>query len=160
MLGAVDVALHLRERDRPLRQMTVGMENSVLGILPALVGEALLGSTIVFEKAVTVGIARSVDPGESRLDCGPKLDNGLVVAGPLRIESSEHDEEWRGVDAAVVETEGNLAQCGHLAVTHFMQYLSRLRVRGWIVALGLVSGESPQHALRDARINPQHLERR
>src|SRR5262249_57078804 len=62
-LAAVDIALHLGERDRPLREPAVGMEARVQGILPALVGEALLGGAVVFDEAVAVGIARSVDPG-------------------------------------------------------------------------------------------------
>src|SRR5262249_33533127 len=49
LLGAVDVGLHLRQRDRALGQAAVGVEDGVLGILPALVGEALLGGAIVFD---------------------------------------------------------------------------------------------------------------
>ena len=40
-----------------------------------------------------------------------------------------------------------------------MQDFARLRVRCGIVGLGLIGGEPPQHALRDARIEPQHLQR-
>src|SRR5262249_42882268 len=57
LLGAIDVALHLRKRDRALRQAAVGVENRILGIFPALVGETPLGCAIVFEKAVAIGIS-------------------------------------------------------------------------------------------------------
>jgi hypothetical protein len=70
-LGAVDVTLHLRERDRALRQMPVGVEDGVLRILPALVGETLLGGAVIFDEAVAVGIAGAVDPAERGLDGGP-----------------------------------------------------------------------------------------
>src|SRR5258708_39951979 len=41
-LGGVDIALHFGERDRAFRQPAVGMEHRVVGILPALIDEALL----------------------------------------------------------------------------------------------------------------------
>src|SRR6478672_8204071 len=70
-LGAVDVALHLRQRDRAFRQMSVGVEDRVLRILPALVGEALLSGAVIFDEAVVVGVAGAIDPGERGLDGGP-----------------------------------------------------------------------------------------
>ena len=158
-LGAVDVALHLGQRDRAFRQTAVGMEDGVLGILPALVGEPLLGRAVVFDEAVAVGIAGPVDPGERGLDGGPQIHDGGVVAGALGIETRQHDEQRRGIDAAVIKAERHLAQGCHLAFAHLVQDLSRLRVRGRIVGLGLERGEAPQHALRDARIEPEHLQR-
>ena len=127
------------------------MKDRVVGILPALVGETLLGRAMILDEAVAIGITRAIDPGERGLDRGPKLGDGVVVAGPLGIEAGQHDEERRGIDAAVVEPERDLAQRRHLAAAHLVQDLSRLRVRGGIVGLGLVGGEPPQHALRDAR---------
>ena len=70
-LGAVDVALHLGQRDRAFGQMAVGMEDGVLGILPALVGQTLFGRPVIFDEAVAVGVAGPVDPGERGLDGGP-----------------------------------------------------------------------------------------
>ena len=143
--------MHFRERDRALRQATVGVEDRVVGILPALVGETLLGGTIVFDEAIAVGIARAIDPGEGGLDRRPQLPDGGVVAGALRIETREHHEQRRGVDAAVIETEGHLAQPCHLAFAHLVQDLARLGIRGRIVDLCLISGKPVQHAARDAR---------
>src|SRR5262245_3606567 len=148
LLRAIDVALHLRKRDRPLRQAAVGVENRILGIFPALVGETALGRAVVFEKAVAIGISGAVDPGERGLDRGPQLHDDSVVAGALGIDAGEHDEERRRVDAAVVEAEGDLAQRRHLAFAHLMQNLSRLRVRRRVVGRGLIGGEPPQRAMR------------
>src|SRR5262249_60688963 len=42
-LCRIDVTLHLGERDRSFRQMAVGMEYGVEGILPALIHESVVG---------------------------------------------------------------------------------------------------------------------
>src|SRR5262249_33883534 len=48
VLGAVDIALHLRQRDRAVGEGAVGVEDRIVGVLPALIGEALLGCAMVF----------------------------------------------------------------------------------------------------------------
>ena len=159
VLGAVDVALHLGERDRAFGQAAVGVEDGVVGVLPALIGQALLGGAIVFDEAVAVGIAGAVDPGQRRFDVRPQRRDGLVVAGPLGIEAGEHDEQRRRIDAAVIEAERDFAERRHLAAAHLVQDLAGLRVRGGIVGGGLERGEPAQHAARDAGIEPEHLQR-
>ena len=57
LLGGKHVALNLGERDRAFGGAAVGMEDRVVGVLPALVGEALLGLAAVFDEAIPVGIA-------------------------------------------------------------------------------------------------------
>src|SRR5689334_15200812 len=61
-LGVIDIGLHLGERDRTAREAAIGMEDAVVGILPALVGEALLGGARIFDEAVAVAVAKAVDP--------------------------------------------------------------------------------------------------
>ncbi len=50
-------------------------------------------------------------------------------------------------------------QCGHFAAAHLVQDFSGLSVRRRIVDLGLVEREPPQHAARNRRVEPQHLQR-
>jgi hypothetical protein len=54
--------------------------------------------------------------------------------------------------------EWNLAQRGHLAATHFMEDLARLGVGEGVDRSCLIKRQPVQHAARDARIDPQHLE--
>ena len=51
----VDIALDLGQRDVAFRELAVGMEDRVEGILPALVGEPLFGGALVFDEAVLSG---------------------------------------------------------------------------------------------------------
>jgi hypothetical protein len=152
--------LDLGERDRAFRQSAVGMENGVMRILPALVGETLGGRTFVFKEAVAVRVARAVDPAKRCLDRRPQFGDGIHIAGALRVEPRKQDEQRRGVDAAVIEAKGDLAQRRHLAAAHLVQDLSRLRIGKRIRGLGLVGGEAPQHATGNVRAPPEHLQRR
>src|SRR5690606_38892916 len=113
-LGCVSVSLHLDERDRRLRELAVLVEDGVVRVLPALVDEPVLGLPRVFEETIPVEIAVTVDPVERRLYVRPKRTYELHVAGPLPIRCGEHDEERRGIDAAVVEAERHLAERRHL----------------------------------------------
>ena len=72
-LGGEDVTLHLGKRDRAFRKLAVGMEDRVVGILPALIGEPLLGRALIFDEAVAVGVAGTVDPAKRGLDRRPQL---------------------------------------------------------------------------------------
>ena len=131
-----------------------------MGVLPALVGETLLVGALVFDEAVAVEVAGAVHPAQSRLDRRPQFLDRFIIAGALRIEPGEQDEERRGIDAAVIEAERHLAQRRHLAAAHLVQDFPRLRVGERIGGLGLIGGEPAQHAARDVRAPPQHLQRR
>ena len=135
------------------------MKDRVEGILPALIGEPLLGGALIFDEAVTVGIARTIDPAQPGLDRRPQLGQRFLVAGALDIEAGEQHEQRRRIDAAVILRERHLAQRGHFAAAHLMQDLSGLRVGERIDALGLIEGQPLEHAARDPRIDPQHLQR-
>ena len=148
-LRGEDVALHFAQRDVAFGQLAVGMKDRVVGILPALVGEALLGGALIFDKAVAIGIAGAVDPAQRRLDRGPQLAQRLLVAGALEIEAGQQHEQRRRIDAAVILRERHLAQRRHLAAAHLVQDLAGLGVGERIDRLGLIDGEPP--AARRAR---------
>ena len=159
-LGGIDIALHLAKRDRPLRQRAVGVEDGVVGVLPALVGEPGLAAAVIFDEAVAVGVARTVDPAERRLDIGPKLAQRIDVAGVLGIKPGQQHEQRRRIRAAVIKPERDFAQHRHFAAAHFVQDFAGLGVGQRIEVGGLKSRQPPQHAFGDARIAPQHLQRR
>ena len=73
VFGRVDVALDLGERNRSFRQPAVGVEDGVIRIFPALVGEALLGRAVILDEAVAVGISRAVDPRQRGFDRRPQF---------------------------------------------------------------------------------------
>ena len=135
------------------------MKDCVIGILPALIGEALFRGALIFDEAVAVGIAGPVDPAQRRFDRGPELDKRLFVAGPLDIEARKQHEQRRRIDAAVVMRKRHLAQRRHFAAAHFMQDFSGLGVVERIDRRCLMEGKPLQHAARDPRVDPQHLQR-
>src|SRR3546814_9621892 len=55
--GGIDIALHLAQRDRALRQRPVRMEDGIVAVLPSLVGEAAVGHPAIFDEAVEIGRA-------------------------------------------------------------------------------------------------------
>ena len=127
-LRRIDVALHLAERDRALRDRAVGVEDRVVGILPALIDQTLLVGAVILDEAVAIGIARPVDPAQRRFDVGPELAQRLDVAGVLGVEPGQHHEQRRRIHAAVIELERNLAQRRHFAAAHLVQDFSGLGV--------------------------------
>ena len=136
------------------------MKDRVVGVLPTLVDQAVLVGAMIFDKAVAIGVARSVDPAQRRFDVGPKLAQRLDVAGVLGVEASQHDEQRCRVHTSVIQFERNLPQRGHLTATHLVQDFSGLSVGEGIGFFGLIGGQPPQHAFGDAGITPQHLHRR
>src|SRR6202012_167377 len=66
-LRPVNVGLHFAKRDRPLGHAAILMEYGVVGVLPALIGESLLGLAVVLEEAIAVAVAVAIDPFERRL---------------------------------------------------------------------------------------------
>ena len=158
-LAGKDISLNLRQRDVALGELPIGMKDRVEGILPALVGKPLLGSALILDESVLVGIAGAVDPLERRLDRRPQLGQRCLVAGAFDIKAGQQDEQRGRIDAAVILRERHLAQRGHLAAAHLVQDFAGLGVGERIRGLGLEEGEPPQHALGNARIDPQHLQR-
>jgi hypothetical protein len=74
--------------------------------------------------------------------------------------SSRINEQGSRVDAAVVVTERDLAERGHLAPAHLVQNLAGAGIGAKIGGGCLVAGEALQHADGDVRVDPQHLHRR
>src|SRR5579859_728507 len=56
------IALHFGKRDIAFGETAIGVEDRVIGILPALIAQAGIGRALVFDKAVAIGIARPLDP--------------------------------------------------------------------------------------------------
>src|SRR5208337_2725676 len=106
----IDIALHLDERDRAIGEFAIGVEDGVVGIFPALILQPFRGRAGIFEKAVAIGVARAVDPMQRALDIRPDLTEEVLVAGALNIETGQKNEERRGIDAAVIKAERNLAE--------------------------------------------------
>ena len=134
-LAGKDIALNLRQRDIAFGELSVGMEDRVEGILPALVGKPLLGGALILDEAVLVGIAGAVDPLQRRLDRRPQLGQRFVVAGAFDIKAGQQNEQRGRIDAAVILRERHLAQRGHLAAAHLVQDLAGLGIGERIVVL-------------------------
>ena len=154
----VDVTLYLGERDRSFGEPPVGVEHGVEGILPALVAQSARRRLEVFDKAVVIAVAGTVDPCERAVDRGPQIAQGVEIAGRLRVAAGQHDEQRRRVDAAVIKPERNLAKRSHFAGAHLVQDFTGLGV-GLRVEIGRLMGREPlEDAERDARIEPEALQ--
>src|SRR5207247_10633734 len=57
VLGCVHVGLHLGQGDRALGQAAVAVHHRVVGVIPALVGQAAGAVALVLDEAVAVGVA-------------------------------------------------------------------------------------------------------
>ena len=103
-----------------------------MAVLPALVDQPIGVAAAVFDEAVAVAVAVGLEPAQRRLDVRPELEHGGEIAGPLEVGAGEHDEERRGIDAAVVAAERHFAELGHLAEAHLVQDLAGLGVGGGV----------------------------
>src|SRR5262245_49722426 len=90
----------------------------------------------------------------------PELADERQVWRPLVVRRGQHDEERRGVVAAVVLSERNLAERRHLAEPRFVKDLAWLRIAQGIVRRGLRGLQKAEDALRERRRGPQTFERR
>ena len=70
-LCRVNVTLHLAQCDRGRSQAAISVEDSILGILPALVVQTACRALSVFHKPITIAIAVMVYPGQCPFDVGP-----------------------------------------------------------------------------------------
>ena len=150
-ISGIGIGLDLGERDGRLGQASVFMHDGIGAVLPALVDETVERFPVIFEKAVAIGIAKAAHPADRRLDMGPDPPDELEVAGPLIIARRQQDEERRGIDAAVVMREGNLAQRRHFAAACLMQDLAGLGIGRRVERDRLMGGEIAQGARGEPR---------
>ena len=132
-----DVALDLAQRDRALGERSIGVEDRVVRVLPALLHQAGRLLPGVLDEAVVVRVRRAVDPGQRGLDVRPEVAGKLEVAGVAVVRAGEHHEQRRRVVAAVVAPERDLHQRRHLAVAQLVQDLAGLGVALRVVFGGL-----------------------
>src|SRR6516164_3215212 len=102
------------------------MEDRIVAVLPALIGEAMLGLAAILHEAVAIRVAIGVAPGERGFDIWPERRDGLDISGSLEIHSGQHDEKRCRVDAAVILAEGHLIEHRHFALPALVQDLARL----------------------------------
>ena len=50
----VGVALHLNNRDRPMRERAVGMEDGVVAVFPALIDETVTGARAIADEPIAI----------------------------------------------------------------------------------------------------------
>ena len=153
------IALHFGKRDIAFGKTAIGVKDRVVGILPALIGQPLFRGALILDEAVAVRITGPVDPAQRRFDRRPQLDQRLCIAGPLDVEAREQHEQRCRIDAAVVMRKRHLAQRRHFAAAHFMQNLAGLGVGERVDCFRLMESKPLQHAARNPRVDPQHLQR-
>ena len=86
---------------------------------------------------------------------GQMLLDEVQVARPPEVLPGQHDEQRRGVHAAVVTAKRDLVQQRHLALAGFVQDLARLGVRLGNRLRGLRRGQIREDAARHAGTHPQ-----
>ena len=108
------------------------MEHGVVRVLPPLMNQPRLASSFVGDESIAVSIGVFGNPIERSEHVRPELVDEVDVPGALEIGVCKHDEERRGVGAAVVTTKRHFSKRRHLAASHFVKNLPRLRPVGLI----------------------------
>ena len=156
--GGVLVALRLRQRDGRFGEVTGSVHDRVVRVLPALVDQAARRASRVGEVAV-VGVGRGQHPSEDALGRRPQLAQERVVGRPLPVLGEQDEEQRRGVDAAVVGDERDLAAVRHLTAPQLVDDLARLLVGERVGPAADVAGQEAQRAGGHSRLERQHLQR-
>src|ERR1700741_888770 len=124
--GGIDVGLDLTECNGGVCESAVAVKDRVLRVFPSLLEQAGLGLSGVLDEAISVDVAEAVDPVERGLNIWPDAFEKLDVCCALIVGGSEKDEERSGINAAVVESEGDLAKLGHLSFSGVLPDLTGL----------------------------------
>ncbi len=156
-VGGEGVALHLDQRDGPIREAAVGVEDGILAVLPALVGQARVLPALVVDQAIAVGVAVVIHPFDRSQQVRPQAVDEFQVAGAVGVGARQGHEQRRGVDPAVVAAEGQLAQGGHLAPAGLVHDLAGLAVAELRGFGRLGRGQVAEHAAGQGGVDPQHL---
>ena len=82
-----------------------------------------------------------LDPIGRREQTGPDPIDERAIAGARLVGAGEHHEQRRGIHAAVIATEWNLAQRRHLPAPRLVHDFARLSIAKRGVLLGLSRGE-------------------
>jgi hypothetical protein len=104
------------------------VEDGILAVLPALVGQSGIGPALIADQAIAAHVAFLGHPAGGRNQIGPQGADGLEIPGPLGVSSSQGDEQAGRVDPAVVEAERDFAQGAHLAAARLMHDLAGRRI--------------------------------
>ncbi len=149
-LGVVDVALDLGRGDRQDGHRSVGEQDAVERVAPALVAEPLRRAGPVLDIAVAVAVAELVDPGQRGHRVVAERAHDLRVARPAPVLGQQDQPERRRVGAAVVRAVRLEPELGQLAHPQLVQDLARLHVPEVVALGGLEVGEGQERALAPA----------
>src|SRR6266404_1484573 len=109
-LGVVYVALDLAGRPGRRRDLAVGEQDGVPGILPALVLQPRIGVALVLDVAVPVAIAAAIDPRQRGARVRLQIAHQLGIAGPPLVLVEQHEVQRRRVGCAEVRRLRPLAE--------------------------------------------------
>ena len=151
------VALDLHERHGRLERSARAVRHPVPGVLPALVGEAVLRAAAVLDQPVAVEVAVPVDPVERSVDLGTQLAEQVEAAGPVGVVAQQRQPQRRGVGGAVVAREGCLAERGRLAHAQLVEHLAGLLVAGVVVLAPEQAAQQPERVRGSVGLEGQHL---
>src|SRR5690606_27445926 len=96
-------------------------------------------------------------PGQGSLDRGKRGREEISVARAPVVLPCQLHEQRRGVDAAVIMAEGDLAQVRHFSQAALVEDLPWLGIELGPTLLGLVTGKIADDAAREVRLEPQAL---
>src|SRR6266567_5482487 len=102
-LGVVDVALDLTGGTRQARERTIGEQDGVPGVFPALVLQSRLRvAAAVLDVTIAIAVPVCVDPGERSPGFYLQLPYQCNVARPALHLIEQDEEERRGVGSSIV----------------------------------------------------------
>src|SRR5258706_13431384 len=100
----IDIALDFAGCSRQARKRTIGEENGVPGVLPAMVFQAgLLVAPVILDVAVAIRVAIGINPGKSVPGLPFERTDQLAVARPALALVKQDEEERCGIGRAIAE---------------------------------------------------------
>src|SRR5579872_3818353 len=137
----VGVALHLNEGNGRHTERAIRVDDAVVGVLPALIGQSLFRLRAVVYEAADAVPRIAVRPAEGALNAALEPPEGVEVAGPADVGAEQHEEPEGRVYRAIVGILRDLMQVRHLANTELVQNLARLLVLETIIFRSLIACE-------------------
>src|SRR3569623_1370855 len=102
------------------------MEDRIVRILPALLGQAAFGTARILDETVAIAVAEFVDPAQGITNIAPDRADEIQVAGALIIGACQTHEQRRGIHRAVIAANQYFAQLRQLSLARLMQNFSWL----------------------------------
>src|SRR5882724_8849162 len=126
--GGANIGLYLAQSNGRLGETSIRMKNRITGIFPSLLCKAVSRLSRILDEPVSVCVAIAIHPIKRSEDVGPNVCYKLEIICAKKIATHRNDKKRSGINAAIISSERNLSERGHLTAPDLMHDLSGLGV--------------------------------